>query len=1040
MTSSRSLPSYVALGFLVAGLALMAPAQAKNWGTSWFPIGPAPSTCYFAGAVSGRATAVALNPLNQFDVWVGTAGGGVWHTTNADPDPGSTWTWYPVSDQEASLAIGALALADCNGLGCTRIYAGTGENAIRRDTYYGKGLLFGTYSGCTGCAGIVNWSTIHSKGKGSDGITDWDFTYGSINNIVLDPTTTGPDPESQVIYITFSSGVTASASETTVTAPEPLKGSPRAGYGIYKSTDNGTTWDKLTVFSSEGARPTDLEIDPADHNILYAGFEGKGVFKTTDGGGCWSPLNPGIPKPSQCPMNGGTLLPNPTTTSFDHVEIAIEKDPTRHLHLYASFGMCPSPLTRECTPSIYETGNGGSVWSFNFKGSDQEPDPWGKCPAVYSRYTHGLTIWPGHPDVLFLTGLRLCRSPTNGRQWDSADSSLDPMCTSRAFTHPDHHALVFEANGGRAMDVNDGGVYSSIDGGLSWKSRNDTLQITEFQSMATSSRTGVILGGTQDNSAMLWTGGRQWESQGAAFGDAGYTVLDEDNQGNMYSTTNAGTGFVVPKKRINSGPWADASSDWFMVHEPSSIYYPPLVQSPTPTPNQNPPQHALYYGTNRLWRSDDDASTWTDVSPVLCNDPAEQPEIAAGVDVVSAIAVAPSDPARIYVGCYSGKVWVTDGACNQPACWYEMDIGLPPAPITWIAVDPLDKNTVVATLSGFFPGVHVYWHSGLAIKWFATGSITELNGVPANTISIESHGPTEPRVLWLGTDKGVYRSPNGGGTWSRYGTGLPNVPVYQISIDETHNRIVAGTHGRGAYMLSGPTLSNFNDLRVRPAGLRRRLPSQYRLLHEDRARTWVGVWHRPLHEGCRWRRPPDRQPGKPGHQQWRHLQQQAGGTGVPRRQVRRQRETRRLQSTHRPPRRRRRDLRDQGRGRSDRRLSGPDQSAEHLDGADGAPRAAAGAAVRDIHGGGSERGRRRAHRFRRCVRGGPHRRRLVRFRAGGAVRRRHLAGAVLGERAVRVDRHPLDGHAGRQRCGERKRRMPVGRCQRPVHSCRAGRG
>ncbi|MGH9869327.1 MAG: hypothetical protein ACREAA_14340 [Candidatus Polarisedimenticolia bacterium] len=821
MVRRRSLPLLAALVAVMLVPAAVLPALAKTWGTSWFPIGPAPACCMFPGGESGRATAVAMNPFNQGEIWLGTAGGGVWHTTNADYNPASTWKWFPVSDQppvpggEWSLAIGALAVADCTIGQCTRIYAGTGENAIRRDTYHGKGLLFGTYTGCAGCAGIVSWSPIHDKGKSLDGTTDWDFRFGSINDILLDPSTTGPNPETQVIYITLSSGVTASASETTVTAPEPLQGSAKAGYGLYKSTNNGINWDKLIVLGAEGARPTDLEMDPQDPNVLYAAFGGRGIFKTTDGGNSWCPLNPGIPRPgsSNCPVGAGLHLPNPNTITFDHVELAIERDPTQHEHLYASFGMCPERLTDNCKPSIFETVDGGDYWYARFQGTQSE-EAKALCPSVYSRYTHGLTIAPGHDERLFLGGVHLCVSSNRGTSgsWSAADDSLQPP-TPRTTIHFDHRELVFDAVGLHALSVNDGGIYSSNNQGFTWTSRNDTIQTIGFQSVATSSQTNVILGGTQDNSAMIWAGGgKVWDSQ-PGFGDAGYCVLDEDFNGNMYSTTNAATSGVVPLKRINGGSWQESVS-FFMTHEPSSIYYPPLVQSPAPTAGQMPPQHALYYGTHSLWRSDDDAASWTPVSPELCSDLGPEPEIAANRDVVSAIAVAPGDPERIYVGCYSGRVWVTDSACGLSSCWSQIDFGLPAAPVTWLAVDPVNKDLVWATLSGFFPGSHVFQYNAMLVKWLPTSSIKELNGVPANTIAVEPHGPSQPRVLWLGTDKGVYRSPNGGLSWSRYGNGLPQVPVYQVSIDETHNRIVAGTHGRGAYMLTGPRLGNFNDCQV----------------------------------------------------------------------------------------------------------------------------------------------------------------------------------------------------------------------------------
>jgi len=798
---------------LLLFLAAFRPLHAAPWGQSWFPIGPAPTSGLFPGGEGGRATVVAVNPSNGFDVWLGTAGGGVWHTTNADPDPGSAWTWYPTSDQEASLAIGALALADCDAGGCTRIYAGTGENAIRRDTYAGQGLLVGSYAGCAGCAGIVSW-TRHDHGTSLDGSVKWDFRNASINDLVLDRTTTGPNPETQVLYLTLSSGVTASASETTMTAPEPLAGSAKAGYGLYKSTNNGTNWDYVTVPGAEGAKPTDLEIDPspAHHDTLYAAFLGRGIFKSTDGGASWCPLNPGIPRPSTCSMSDGLHLPDPAT-GFDHVELAM--DPGDRLHLYASFGQCSYRLTRECTPSIYETFDGGAYWYVRYVGVDQERDA--ACPAVYSRYTHGLTIPPGHPERLFLGGVQLCYSTNRGTEgsWFRGNASTQPKTPSWEVIHFDHRDIVFDAVGLHALTVSDGGLYSSVDQGFTWTARNDGLQVIAFQSVGIASRTSRIFGGTQDNTAMLWTGSRVWETQHCC-GDAGYAVVDEDAD-NLFTTTNNAATSVALRRRINGGPWQAIPSDLSnlqMQGEPSSIFYPPLVQSPAPTPNQSPTQHALYYGTRGLWRSDDDATSWTSVSPeVLCDGPA-QPEIAAGVDVVSAIAVAPSDPDRIYVGCYGGKVWFTNAACGLPSCWTEMSLGLPGTPITWLAVDPLDKNVVYATVSGFALGSHVYGKTPSLFHWIQAKSIAAFNGVPANTIAVESHGPSQPAPLWLGTDKGVYRSPDGGSSWARYGNGLPNVPVYQIGLDEGRRRVVAGTHGRGAFLLSGPTLQSLNDCRA----------------------------------------------------------------------------------------------------------------------------------------------------------------------------------------------------------------------------------
>lgn len=224
----------------------------------------------------------------------------MWHSTNGGVN------WLPMSDNEASLAIGSIAVDGCSSNGCSVIYVGTGENGIRRDTYYGMGLLIGSTSG--GEFPAFGWNLVGASL----------FKFASITNVVLDPATSGG---SKVIYVSVSSGVTASATESTVTAPPPPQ-----GYGIYKSSDQGSTWTHLGVPGSGTARSTDLVMDPQSNTTLYAGFLGKGIFETTDGGAHWCPLNSGIALPPGCAAATG--LPNPATTTFDSVRLTIRHPST----------------------------------------------------------------------------------------------------------------------------------------------------------------------------------------------------------------------------------------------------------------------------------------------------------------------------------------------------------------------------------------------------------------------------------------------------------------------------------------------------------------------------------------------------------------------------------------------------------------------------------------------------------------------------------------------------------------------------------------
>ncbi len=742
--------------FLTPGVLV---GQSVITGINWFPIGPADVTngqTYGTSRVntSGRASVIAVNPQNADDVWLGAATGGVWHSTNAGVN------WLPMSDNEASLSIGAIALDSCSATGCAVVYAGTGENSIRRDTYYGMGLLVGQTS--TGEFQSFGWTL---KGGSI-------FKFASINNVVLDPGTSGA---AKVIYVTLSSGETASATESTVTAPAPPQ-----GYGIYKSADNGNNWNLLSVAGAAGSTPTSLVMDPTSSNTLYAGFMGRGVFKTTNGGTTWCPLNPGIPRPPGCAAASG--LPNPTTTTFDHVEIAIYRpSASSPAVLYVEQASCLNFVLDSCTPSIYKSTDNGSSWS-QATGSAGTA-----CVAlsVYSRYTHALAISPANPATILLGGVYLYKSTDSGNTFcDIGTSSV----------HPDHHALVFPdpANANRVYNASDGGFAYSADGGSTWTSGNSDLQITGFQSMSSSALTARIIGGTQDNGTEMWLGTRVWDHRHD--GDGGATILDLDNVLTMFDTNY----YVSPNRSTNGGSlnaWGSITTG-INLSDPAA-FYPPLIEARSDS-------HNMYIGTNRLYRSTDKGTTWTAVSPVLGGTSPVFPDIGK-TNVITAIAVAPSNASRVYIGYYDGQMFVTNGACNTTACWTSVGgtaNGLPSAPITRIAVDPSSADVAYATYSGFSGGAHVFKTTNGGTTWTAANN--GLPAIPTNTILAEN-----TTTLWVGTDDGVFQSTNAGANWSRYGNGLPRVPVFEVTIDPTRGRLYAGTHGRGTYILTQPFLSNF---------------------------------------------------------------------------------------------------------------------------------------------------------------------------------------------------------------------------------------
>ncbi|MEL7449522.1 MAG: hypothetical protein AAFN78_09950 [Pseudomonadota bacterium] len=735
-------------------------ARADIGGQHWFPIGPAPIEGFFGEGSAGRASAIAVNPFNVDELWIGGAAGGVWHSVNGGRN------WRPISDDRSALAIGALAVTGCTTSGCNRLYAGTGENAIRRDTYYGRGLLILDTSG---------EEPVWFRLSGAP----FNFDYGSLVEVVLDPTTSG---KTQRIFVAFSSGATNSASQATVTAPTATP------YGLYRSDDDGVSWEQLSVPGADGAKPTVLRMHPTDETRLLAGFAGVGVFQTLDGGDTWCPLNAGVPLPAGCPSVSGL---GPTSPSaFDHVDIAWHAAGPETI--YVSFGHCPDQLLQQCVPSIYRSQNGGESWALRSAGSSSGLGV--ECRSVYSRYTHLLTVHPEVPSTLFLGGLRLCRSTNAGASFVESDNNLSPGGSPWGpITHLDHRELVFHPlDSDRVYSTNDGGFAFSTDGGLNWTPGNRELQITGFYSLTASSITPRVLGGSQDNSGQLWLGFRGWEYTG--FGDGAYALIDQVNPLRFYLGSNSGNLY-----RSEDGGLTFTSS----IRPPgtsggNTAFNAPVVQNPVAP-------HALYYGSTRLYVSVSSGNDWSLASPVLATGSA--PEISPGINVITAIGARGN---RVFVGYYGGQVFTTTSPCDNASCWTDVSAGLPSAPVTDIVIDPENTSIAYLAFSGFGEQAHVQRTSNGGATWSDAGN--GLPGtVPVNALAIEADG-----TLWAGLDSGpepqranVYKSVNAGTTWVPNADSLPNGPVHDLSIDELRGRLYAGLHGRGAYVLGSATLGAY---------------------------------------------------------------------------------------------------------------------------------------------------------------------------------------------------------------------------------------
>ena len=239
----------------------------------------------------GRVTSVAGIPGDPRTYYVGTAGGGVWKST----DGGDSWT-HLLTDADTS-SIGAVALAPSNR---NDVWVGTGEANVRNDTLTGGGVYYSPDGGKT-------WQF--------KGLKD----AGQIAAIVIDP----DDPD-----------------VVTVAALGDPWG-PNKDRGVFRTTDGGKTWQKV-LYVDDKTGASDLAIDPANPNVLFAGMwsvrrypwtlvDGSktgGIWKSTDGGATWTQLKSGLPDGNTGRISLAVAPSNP-----ERVYAVI---PTRHGMLWVS--------------------------------------------------------------------------------------------------------------------------------------------------------------------------------------------------------------------------------------------------------------------------------------------------------------------------------------------------------------------------------------------------------------------------------------------------------------------------------------------------------------------------------------------------------------------------------------------------------------------------------------------------------------------------------------------------------------------------------
>jgi hypothetical protein len=651
--------------------------------------------------------------------------------------------WTPLTDTLSNIAVGVLRPDPSNP---SVMYAGTGEG------YYAA----------------LNWQ----RGDGilrtiDDGQT-WNFL----------PSTQNPD----FYYV----------DDIEVSAHDPNRIYAATSTGVWRSPDGGATWSKVLAGTTPvGCVDLAIRTDRTPDTLFVScgGVQGsQGIFRSVDGGTTWELVVGGIDGKK---VGWATLAIAASNQDVVYASVADLNE--------AALGLIRS-----------QGGGGQGTWTIQNRGKASGGPDWlaycEKNGFTNGGYANALGVDPTDPNRLWTGSIDMYRSEDGGATLTPAaywwlDYEED-VTDGTPWIHADHHLVVFDPryNGTTNKTVyftNDGGIFKTDDdrtpltnpscdenqqtlalNQTSFVNLNHGYGVTQFVGGAVAPDGGQVVAGTQDNGSYAFEGGRPTDAwQKVYFGDGGNSAYDPATKTAFVS--NFDFSFAKTQDFVHFRDAVRGIKD-------DGLFYPPLEMDPA---NGS----TLWTGGRFVWRTDNAGDLWI-----------KQSESLPGV--VSAIAIAPGDSNRVYVGLNSGRIYRTTNGLSSPPTWTEVTGPLPPDMVGALAVDPTDPNTVYAGIKEF--GVRHLWKSvDSGDTWLNVDGVVP--DFPVNAIAVN---PTNPAMVYAGTDMGVFESLDAGATWQVANENLATTIISRLVFAGASSRLYAFTFGRGAYSVDvGSAAPPVND-------------------------------------------------------------------------------------------------------------------------------------------------------------------------------------------------------------------------------------
>ena len=602
------------------------------------------------------------------------------------------------------------------------------------------------------------------------------------------------------------------------------------GDGIYKSTDAGKTWQHLGL--RDGQQITSILIDPQDPNRVFVAVLGhpygpnseRGVFRSTDGGATWQkilykdddtgaadlafdPKNPQIIytdlwSSRRPPWTTGNPLEGHTGGLFKSTDGGETWHPlTKGLPTNAQglgrigFGISPSSPNRiyalvDAAPEVgglYRSDDAGESW----QRVNHEGRIWGRgSDFAWVR------VSPENPDIIYICNTSTYRSTDAGTSFTAIKGAPGGDDYHTVWINPEDPKIILLAA--------DQGATISVNGGATWSSWYNQ-PTAQFYHVITDNQFPYWVYGGQQESGSAGTASRSdwgaisfrdWHPVGTE--EYGYVAPDPLHSNLIY-------GGKVTRFDMITGQTQDVSPVLLRTGKYPFNRTAPLIFSPAAP-------HTLYLGSNVLFKTTDAGHSWQVISPDLTReDPGVPPNLTSMTaddpahgkhrGVIYSLAPSPLDANLIWAGTDDGLIWLTrDGGQN----WREVS---PPGLTAWSKIAQLDAshfdpNGVYAAVNRFrLDDLHPYiyrTHDG-GQTW---EKIT--TGLPDDApVNVVREDPVRQGLLFAGTARAIYVSFNDGDSWQSLQLNLPATSMRDLVI---HNDdIVVGTHGRSFWILDDVT-------------------------------------------------------------------------------------------------------------------------------------------------------------------------------------------------------------------------------------------